>query len=279
VVATPDNQHFTVAEKALDAGKNVFIEKPVATTLEGLGGVSRLADHYPGKMLFSEKYSFATPVQSVLRYRQELGEFMTGSTSYVMWNCDRIMGGGKWRTEHEYNPAAGGLSHNFMTLLLFTGRRITEVCAVGQVLTYHENLDRYHGFDTMRGLLRFEGGTVISFDICLAIQGRKSPYAHRTVLHNLQFRNGGLAYGPDPSADHLVVGEEERPISPEKSEKDWGLYNIGQLYVSMWDNLIDSLLGKTKPLHTIEHGLNVAATCVQAFESAKQDGVWLRVPF
>ena len=37
--------------------------------------------------------------------------------------------------------------------------------------------------------------------------------------------------------------------------------------------------GEAEPLHTIEQGVNVAAACALAFESAHQVGWWLEVPF
>ena len=280
VVATPDDRHLAVARRALERGRYVFVEKPLATTLEDIALFSRLADQFPGKLLFSEKYSFALPVRAALARREELGAFMTGHTSYRMWDCDRIMGAGKWRTEHAYNPAAGGLSHNFMTLLLFTGGRIAEVWASGQVLTYHE-LKRHGGFDAMRGVLRLDTGAEVSFDICLALQGRASTYGHRTVLHDLQFRNGALAYGPTPECDRLVVGKEHRlvPLSEEVEEDRWGEYNLDILYGGMWGNIIHGLLGKKPLLHSVEQGMNVAAACAQAFQSARRGGQWLPVPY
>ena len=117
VVATPDNQHFLPTQAALEAGKYVFVEKPVATTPDDLKKFTELNKKYPRRILFSEKYSFANPVQAALACRAELGTFLCGTTLYTMWKCDRIMGDGKWRTECAYNPCAGGLSHNFMTVI------------------------------------------------------------------------------------------------------------------------------------------------------------------
>jgi len=196
-----------------------------------------------------------------------------------MWNCDRIMGGGKWRTEHAYNPCSGGLSHNFMTLLLFVGAPIVEVCAAGQVLTYNE-LKQHGGFDTMKGILRFANDAMVNWDVCLAVQGPLSSYAHRTVTHVLQFQNGSLAYGPTPESDQLIVGDEHIFFDPiEPSVRKWEEYNINVLYKSMYENILASMRGEEEPLHTIEQGINVAATCAVAFESAHSNGQWLEVPF
>lgn len=286
IVATPDPEHFRPAAYALNKGKFVFVEKPVATNLGVLKAFNELVKEFPRKILFSEKYSFAYPVQAALAMRDELGEFMAGSTLYTMWKCDRIMGNGQWRTEHAYNPCAGGLSHNFMTAILFTDSPIARVRATGQILTYHENLDTHGGFDTMEGTLEFKNGKRLQWLVCLAIQGEDSPFAHRTVTHTLQFEHGSLVYGPTPESDRLIVNGQSIPFQKEpqlidpidKERNLWAEYNIGVLYKSMHEDLLKTIREGKQPLHNIHHGINVAASCVLAFDSAKADGRWIDIP-
>lgn len=292
VVATPDDQHLAPARAALEAGKHVFVEKPVATTLDDLVAFRELAEKFKNKLLFGEKYSWAHPVQAAwAQYRVgDLGEYMTGETLYTMWNCGRIMGGGKWRTESAYNPAAGGLSHNFMIACLFGGR-ITRISAWGDVLTYRE-LEKYGGFDTMGGCLELHTGRRLNWLVCLAIEGPSSPFAYRTVTHTFQFRKGALVYGPAPESDRLIADgalvnlrveptSEFWPLGPDptRDPRMWLNYNLNTLYGNMWRNLLASIRGEEEPLHTIEQGINVAAACALAFESAKQGGRWIAVPF
>ncbi len=275
VVATPDGEHLAPASRALEAGKYVFIEKPLATLYLDIAEFGDLVRHYPNKLLFSEKYSFAHPVQAMLAERERLGEFLTGSTSYVMTNCDRIMGNGKWRTEAAYNPVAGGLSHNFMTALLFVGAHITRVWAVGQVLAYSE-LKKHGGYDTMHGVLEFDTGRQLVWSVCLAVAGSHGMYAHRTVAHAFQFKNGSLAYGPDSSGDRLVVqGLNIRFQREPDYGEDWSSYNT-YLYKRMWSDLLASLDG-SQSIHTIQQGLNVAYACRAARQSALRDGEWMVV--
>ncbi len=280
IIATPDVEHLKPAKIALESGKFVFVEKPLATSLDDLFQFAELAIAYPGKLLFSEKYSFANPVLATYEQRGRLGKLVTGSTWYTMWRCDRIMGGGKWRTEHAYNPCAGGLSHNFMTLLLFNDSPITRVRAAGQVLTYHENLDNYGGYDTMEGGLEFADGTYVQWHICLAVQNDVSPFQHRTVSQSLQFKNGALLYSPDPLEDRLFVNGEREQFTPEPSVAEWGDYNK-LLYKRMHlIDLINPVCNSDKAVrrHTVYHGMNVAAACTLAFQSAKVNGAWLEIP-
>lgn len=278
IVATPDHQHLEPAVAALAAGKHVFVEKPLATTLEGVRAFRELAKQYPGRIWFGEKYSFARPVEAALGQREALGEFLWGSTFYAMRDCDRIMGRGKWRTETRYNPCAGGLSHNFMTALLLVVSRIKRIRATGRVLAYRE-LERHGGYDTMEGTIEFENGRLLNWVVCLAVTGGDSPFGHRTVAHTFQFEHGSLTYGPVPASDRLTVNGSMVWFTLEPPENNWLGYNVKTLYAGMHRNIIAAIRGTAEPRHTIEQGINVAAACALAFDSAQQDGAWMEVPY
>lgn len=277
VVATPDGDHLGPVEAALRAGRRVFIEKPAATTPADLERLEALHRAYPGYLLFSEKYTFACPIQAALARRADLGAFMGGATSYTMSTCGRIMGGGKWRTESAYNPCAGGLSHNFMTAVLLAGSPIAEVSAVGHVLTYRE-LKVRDGFDTMRGMIRFASGQTLGWSVCLAVQGADSPFGHRTVTHTLQFEHGSLAYGPVPESDRLIVAGQPVPMTAEPGAAEWSDYNLGVLYGGMHRDIMKAITTGSPTLHSLAQGINVAYACYYAFDSAQYGGVWVEVP-
>ncbi len=274
VVATPDDFHLNPTLVALRAGKTVFIEKPAATDIQVIKELERLSHGYPGKVLFSEKYSFANPVLAALAHKKELGDFMCGTTLYMMGDCDRILGTGSWRASTAYNPAAGGLSHNFMTALLFLDSPITGVRATGSVLSYKDLKGR--GYDTMEGTLKFANGKFLTWLVSLANRGLTTPFGVRTVVHTLQFENGSLGYGPLPTDDRLIVGEKSVSIEPEADRSSWPEYNI-ELYARMYSNLIESMKTGNPSLHSIEQGINVAKACTLAFTSAKRDSSWLKL--
>ncbi len=276
VIATPDDKHMDLAVDCLVAGKRVFVEKPLATTIAHIRTFRGLADKCPGRILFGENQSFSRPIQAALRHRRELGAFMFGSTFYVMTGCDRIMGGGKWRTEHAYNPCAGGLSHNFMVALLFAESPIARVRATGSVLTYHENLDQYGGYDTMEGALEFASGRRLNWHVCIALREQDALFGERNMAHFFQCEHGVLSYGASPPFDRLVVRGQDIVFEPEpRSTRDE--YYFAHLYCLMHRQTLAAMEGKPT-LHTIDHGVNVAAACALAFESAKHGGSWVDVP-
>jgi len=278
VIATPDHDHLESTELAAHFDKHVFVEKPAATNIEDLATLKMLVQKFHGRLHFSEKYSFAGPVQAAWRDRKALGRFNCGDTKYMMWKCDRIMGDGKWRTESRYNPCAGGLSHNFMTALLFVESPIVRVRATGRVLTYHENLDYHGGYDTMEGTLQYANGVMLGWLVCLATKSADSPYAHRTVIHTFQFANGSLAYGPTPESDQLIVNERRISMTPEPGVASWSAYNQHLLYERMHADILAAIRGEKAPLHTMDQGINVALACTLAFESAQKDGSWIDLP-
>ncbi len=279
IVATPDDQHLEIAVQALEAGRCVFPEKPVATSMDDLKVFRQLIRTYPGMIIGGEKYSHASPVEAALARRERQGRVRWGTKLYTMWRCGLIMGPEGWRVHSVYNPAAGGLAHNFMTARLFADGRIVRVRATGRVLTYRE-LKRHGGFDTMEGALEFADGTTLNWVVCLAVEGVASPFRHRTIAHTFQFDNGALVYGPAPDGDRLYVGDEEiRFILEPPAGEAWARYNTGKLYGGMHANIVASIRDGRKLRHPIDHGINVAAACVLAFESAHQDGAWIEVPF
>lgn len=287
VVATPDDQHLAPVKAALEAGKHVFLEKPVATTFADLWEIGKLAEKHPGMILFQEKYSFARPIEAALAHREALGEFLAGATNYFMWRCGRIMGPDGWRVNSpNYNPIAGGLGHNFMTMRLFVGSRIRAVCGKGGVLTY-DRLKANGGFDTASGEIEFENGRRLQWGVCLAIEGDGGMFAHRTVHHLFQFRDGALAYGPRADGDRLIVNGRVVPFphepfvepwgeadAEERLRQAWGEYNT-DLYRRMHEDNIASLLTGREPRHNIWQGIDAAAVSIRALESAKQGGKWL----
>ena len=128
----------------------------------------------------------------MLKEKEALGDYLYGTTFYTMGASEKIMGSGKWRTECAYNPCAGGLSHNFMVGLLFSGSNIKRVRAIGRVFNYHDNLDKYGGYDFMEGTLEFDNGAILNWIVDLSTNDNNSLFGHRTVSHFFQFKNGSL---------------------------------------------------------------------------------------
>lgn len=276
IVATPDNEHFHDIELALKLGKKVFVEKPLVTTMEELARIEMLVLQYEGKLFYSEKYSFSTPAEVLLKNRDFLGDYLYGTTFYTMGMSEKIMGKGKWRTECSYNPCAGGLSHNFMMSLLFSKSNIKRIRAAGRILTYQNNLGKHKGYDFMEGTLEFNNGSTLNWVVDLSTTHNNSLFGHRTVSQFLQFKNGSLAYAPSVGGDILKIDGVCVGIEQEPDINEWEIYD-NQLYAKMYADVLNAIKENRLPRHSIDQGINVTKACIAAYHSAQTNGSWIEV--
>ena len=129
VIGTRHGTHASLAERALDAGKNVFCEKPLALSEDELGSVLAAAGSAAGQLMvgFNRRYSplmttlrdFLTkqPLPLTAAYRVSAGRIDKNS-----WVHDLEQGGGR---------AIGEACHFVDTLRFLVGSPITGVHAFG----------------------------------------------------------------------------------------------------------------------------------------------------
>ena len=77
VIATPAETHYDLARRALEAGKDVFVEKQLALTYEEGGKLVRLAESYGRRLLF---YVLTPSV------------FTGGFEGQMVWECGKPNG-------------------------------------------------------------------------------------------------------------------------------------------------------------------------------------------
>ena len=134
VVTTPNRFHEEYAVGALEAGKDVLLEKPLAHSLDAAERIADAADEAEGFCMVGFNNRFAQPVQA-LKHHQREGRF--GETRHVEANYVRrrgIPGRGSWFTTED---VAGGGSvidigvHAIDLSLYFLGfPEVVEVSAV-----------------------------------------------------------------------------------------------------------------------------------------------------
>ncbi len=75
LIATPTATHFSLAKKVLEAGKHVFIEKPMARTTKEADTLLKLAKKKKKQIFVDHTFVFAPAVQEMARMaKKELGE-------------------------------------------------------------------------------------------------------------------------------------------------------------------------------------------------------------
>lgn len=133
-LCTPNNLHFEMARKALEAGKHVVCEKPLATTIDEGKELLELA-HKKGlihAVHFNIRYYPLVRQMKVMREKGELGEIYSIVGSYLQdwlfYATDY-----NWRLEPELSgksKAVADIGSHLMDLLEYiSGLKITEVMA------------------------------------------------------------------------------------------------------------------------------------------------------
>lgn len=85
ILATPVSTHYDLAERALRAGKHVFVEKPLTTSARDAEQLSALADELGLVLMPGHTFLYSPPVNLIrdLIAAGELGEIYSISTSRV----------------------------------------------------------------------------------------------------------------------------------------------------------------------------------------------------
>lgn len=138
IIATADAHHAEAAVPALEAGKYVFLEKPLDTTLAGCRAIIEADEKAGGKTFVGFNLRYA-PVYETLKAQVDAGaigkvltiqadEFYNGGRTYFRrWNRLRSEGGGLWITK---------ASHDFDLLAWFAGTRPRQIYAAAEKTYY-----------------------------------------------------------------------------------------------------------------------------------------------
>lgn len=130
LVASPPRTHYAVAKAALEAGKHVLCEKPLATSLEDAFDLVEAADHAERVLMVSQNYRYNAPFRAVQRIvtEGELGELVS-----IRVVCRRDLG--TLFAPHDFryamrHPYVLDMSiHHFDLMRAATGRDVGSVYA------------------------------------------------------------------------------------------------------------------------------------------------------
>jgi len=133
-VCTPNFMHFPIAKDALQAGKHVICEKPLATSVEQARELVALAAQTGRRNATFHNLRFYPMVQQMRRMREagDLGEILvvqgTYSQDWLLYDTDW-----NWRLESKHNGPSRCMadigSHWCDMAEHISGQRITSLCA------------------------------------------------------------------------------------------------------------------------------------------------------
>jgi predicted dehydrogenase len=214
IVASPTFTHAEIVLAALEAGKHVLCEKPLASTLEEAEKVRSAVDASPSSMVMGFMRRFDT------RFVRAWDRIQSGDIGDPVFVRSTGRGPGL-PPEWAWDPRrSGGLvaevnSHDLDSVRWFSGKELETVHAVGLAAKRPDIAHRFPGFvDVLAAVFQLSGGGLAQIDgACPAGYG----YDARVEIYGTE----GLILVGDPRADSaLLVRAEGAVTDPVASWRD-----------------------------------------------------------
>ena len=250
MITTRHNLHASMAKEALEAGKHVFVEKPLCLTAEELDEITNLADEKNKMVVVGFNRRFA-PL--AVKMKSLLGEgpkniVATMNAGYIpsdVWIHDLEVGGGR---------IIGEACHYIDLCTYLAGSKVVSVCMNALGTDPDENTDN------ASILLKYENGTnaVINY-----------------------FANGSKSY----SKERIEAYSQERTLVLDnwRSLKGYGVKGFTKMktkqdkgHKAQFELLVASLKIGGKAIVPFEETYNTTKASFAAIESLKQ-GRWVGV--
>ena len=160
VVCTPTGRHGEVAIQALEAAKNVIIEKPAEITVAKTDEIIE-AQHKAGTLvavISQHRFDKSTEIALAAIEKGELGRLTTGIASIDWWRGQSYYDSGNWRGTWELDGGGALMNQGVHTvdLLVATMGRPVEVFAYTGTLAHQ----RIEVEDAAVAVVRFENGAL-----------------------------------------------------------------------------------------------------------------------
>ena len=112
-ICTPDFTHAYYVLKALEAGKNVLVEKPMATTLEDCISIIEADNKSSSKLSVFHQMRFVPRNKKIkqLVSNKDFGEVFLLESGYVHNMRDRYTVNDDWRLDIKFEPILGSCHH------------------------------------------------------------------------------------------------------------------------------------------------------------------------
>lgn len=214
-IASYDDAHFDQVVAALEAGKHVFVEKPLCRTMAELRRIKKLVGE-TGSQLASNLVLRSAPLYRWLRdavRNGRLGEIYAFDGDYLYGRFHKITDG--WRRDVlDYSVMEGGGIHLVDLMLWVTGQRPARVDASGNRIASAGTAFRYNDFatatfsfpSTMIGRVSANFGCVQPHQHVVRVFGTEATFLYDDA-------GARLHTSRDPAVGPLRLTEEPLPAS------------------------------------------------------------------
>jgi predicted dehydrogenase len=292
-VATPGNTHHEMAIAALEAGKHVLCEKPLANTLQEAREMLDAAQAAGTVNMVCFNYRRAPAVQLAKRLIDEgrLGEIRHWRAAYLQ---DFILDPGMpliWRFRREVagSGALGDIGAHIIDLAHFLVGPIAEVVGTTETFIRERPLEESGGTgevtvdDAAAFLARFENGATGNFEATRLAAGRKN---HNSFEVNGS--NGSLVFDLERMNELQTYFEDDAP--DVKGFRTVLVTEPDHSYMAAWwppghiigyehtfthtiKDLLDGIAAGKSPAPTFEDGYRCQAV-LDAVERSVESGTW-----
>lgn len=181
-ITTPNGMHRAMAEAALEAGKHVWLEKPMALTLEDAKAMARLAGERPGQVTILGYNYLRNPSFLAARRMIEAGEIGEPRAFRGVYDEDYSADPAlpwSWRMTHEGGGlgALGDLGCHLVSQMVALMGPVAELTAMTQIAVPErpssDGPKAVENEDSALALVRFASGAQGSFATSRVARGRK----------------------------------------------------------------------------------------------------------
>ena len=285
IISTPNYTHLEVLKVAVKSGKNIFLEKPMATTVKDAYEIMQIAESYPAVLQIGLQYRYKSMyVESIYEAleRKSLGEIkMVNITEHRVPFLDKVK---QW---NKFSKYSGGTlvekcCHYFDLLNLFSGSRAVSVYATGsQAVNFREfeyNGEKSDILDNAIVSVVYENGIRANFNLCMF-----APMFYEEISvcgdegYLKAYERQDFLNVPRPHTHLEILKGEHKPTRISNPCYPPHIEESGHNGATFFEhvNLIDNLDGKETNTATVAEGFWAVVVGAAAEESVKTGKVVL----
>lgn len=296
-IATPNDSHGPLSMAALNAGKHVMCEKPLALTVKEAKAMAALADRKGLKVGVWHNYRRCPAASLAQRMiaRGDIGKVRQVRAIYLQdWLADADAPW-SWRNDKSVcgSGAHGDLNAHLIDMTRFlTGLEFEEVCAIEQTFTKRRKDGAGKGRavdvdDAFAFLARFNGGAIGTYEATRVAPGRKNHNRieisgeHGSIAWSLERMNELQVFRYDDPADsqgfrNIMCMDEPHPYS-SNWWPDGHILGYEHTFVHTLADFVMTLKGRKKFAPNFHDGVAVQAV-LEAAQKAAASHRWVKVP-